>query len=72
MKECSLNSFLEEINPWLESKYIRMAETDAIDRFTIHFYDGTKHNYLISDCEKEQIESIFEKLKSKGIKMQKN
>ena len=71
MKECSLNAFLEEINPWLDSKYIRSAETNEQDHFILHFHDGTKHNYLINDCNQEQVNTIIKDLESQGITIKK-
>ena len=67
MKECSLNGFLEEINPWLDSKYIRSAETNGKGHFVLHFLDGTKHDYVINDCDEQQVEEIMKKLKVQGI-----
>ena len=67
MKECSLNAFLEEINPWLDSKYIRSAETNKKGHFILHFLDGTKHDYLINDCNEEQINKILKGLESRKI-----
>ena len=69
MKECSLNRFLEEINPWLDSQYIRSAEANDKGHFVLHFLDGTKHDYAISDCNTEQVKEITEKLKAQGIKI---
>lgn len=71
MKECSLNAFLQEITPWLDSKYIRSAETDDKGHFILNFNDGTKHNYLINDCNEGQIKDIIKDLKSQGIAVNK-
>lgn len=67
MKACSLNSFLEEINPWLDEKYIRSAETNGTGHFILHFLDGTKHDYAINDCNEEQVQDVLKKLKAQGI-----
>ena len=53
MKECSLNGFLKEINPWLDKKFIHSAETNGKGHFILHFLDGTKHDYAINDCNEE-------------------
>ena len=71
MKECSLNTFLQEITLWLDSKYIRSAETNDKGHFILNFHDGTKHNYLINDCNEEQINDILKDLKSQGIAVNK-
>nr|MBF0221468.1 hypothetical protein [Desulfobulbaceae bacterium] len=69
MKKCSLNTFLEEIAPWLDSKYIHRAETDSKGHFILHFHDGTKHSYQIDDCNEKQKEKIILDLKAQGIKI---
>ena len=70
MKECSLNVFLEEINPWLDKNYIRSAETNDKGHFILHFLDGTKHDYLINDCNEEQVKDVMSKLKAQGISLE--
>ena len=70
MKQCSLNNFLEEISPWLSSDYIRKAETNGKDHFVLHFLDGTKHDYLINDCNEAQVNKIMSDLKEQGIKVE--
>jgi hypothetical protein len=67
MKQCSLNKFLDEINPWLDSQYIHNAETNGKDHFILYFLDGTKHDYRIEDCNEKQVKAIILDLKAKGI-----
>jgi hypothetical protein len=67
MKSCSLNNFIEEINPWLDQKYIHKALTDGKGNFIIYFLDGTKNTYAINDCNEKQVLHLLHDLKEKGI-----
>ena len=67
MKNCSLNNFLEEINPWLDRKYVHRAFTDGKGKFVIFFLDGTKNTYSIDDCNAEQVVTVLKDLESRGI-----
>ncbi len=67
MKECSLNNFLDEVGPWLNDQFIHKAEADGKGNFLLHFLDGTKHAYAISDCNEREVTLVLDNLKSKGI-----
>ncbi len=67
MKTCSLNDFLEELNPWLDKDYIKEAHVNDKGHFIMYFRDGMKHVYSIDDCNESQIAKIITSLKSKGI-----
>jgi len=67
MKKCSLNSFIDEIKPWLSGDYISKAEIVDEGRFTLHFLNGTMNVYKIDNCTKNQVEKICEDLIEKGI-----
>lgn len=67
MENCSLNDFLEELNPWLDKDYIKEVHVDNKGHFILQFRDGTKNVYVINDCNKEQVEKVLKTLKSKGI-----
>lgn len=67
MKTCSLNSFLEELTPWLAKEYIREAGLDDKGHFVLYFTDGTRNVYQIDDCNASQIKSVLKDLKGKGI-----
>ena len=67
METCSLNDFLEELNPWLDKDYIKEVHVDNKGHFILQFRDGTKNVYVINDCNKEQVEKVLKTLKSKGI-----
>lgn len=70
MKKCSLNNFLEEINPWLDRKYLRKAVTDGKGTFILYFLDGTKHSYKIDDCNEKQVVTILHNLEAEGIQVE--
>lgn len=67
MKTCSLNDFLQELNPWLDNDHIKEAFIDEKGHFALIFKDGMKNVYDIDDCNKEQIRAIIEDLRAKGI-----
>jgi len=67
MKTCSLNDFMEEIKPWLDTDHIREAHLDDNGHFVLHFLDGMKNVYYIDDCNEAQIKGALKDLKSKGI-----
>jgi hypothetical protein len=69
MKTCSLNDFMEEIKPWLDTDHIREAQLDDKGHFILHFLDGMKNVYYIDDCNEAQIKGVLKDLKSKGIKV---
>ena len=67
MKTCSLNDFMKEIGPWLDTDHIREAHLDDKGHFVLKFVDGMKNVYYIDDCNKAQIQQVLNDLKSKGI-----
>ena len=67
MKTCSLNDFMVEIKPWLDTDHIREAHLDDSGHFVLHFLDGMKNVYYIDDCNEAQIKGVLKDLKSKGI-----
>ena len=67
MKTCSLDSFLEELKPWLSGSYIRKATSEAEGRFTLHFLDGTKNVYQVDDCSAHHVKEICDNLKKEGV-----
>lgn len=71
MKTCSMNMFLEELNPWLSSEYLHKAVTDGKGHFTIYFLDGTKNSYAVNDCNEMQINDLMETLKKNGIHIER-
>ena len=68
MESCSINDFLEEINPWLNAQYIKKASTDKAGHFILHFLDGTKNIYAVDDCNERQILNVLKDLKIMGIR----
>jgi hypothetical protein len=67
MKNCSLNDFMAEINPWLDKDYIKEAHLDDKGHFILLFGDGMKNVYHIDDCNEAQIKKVLSDLKKKGI-----
>lgn len=67
MKSCSLNDFMQEINPWLDKDYIREAHLDDKGHFVLMFVDGMKNVYYIDDCNEAQIKKVLRDLKGRGI-----
>ena len=67
MKTCSLNDFLEELNPWLDKDHIKEVHVDDQGHFILQFMDGMKNVYNIDDCNKNQVKEMIKTLKSKGI-----
>lgn len=67
MKTCSLHDFIGEMAPWLDRNYIHRAQVNDPTHFTLHFVDGTRNVYSISDCNREQIENVLLRLKELGI-----
>ncbi len=67
MKRCSLNNFLTEIKPWLDSDYIRKSGITEKGHFYLAFTDGTKHVYIIDDCRQHQVDQVLIDLEAKGI-----
>jgi len=55
MGTCSLNDFLEELNPWLDKDYIKEVNVDDKGHFILFFRDGMKNVYSINDCNKSQV-----------------
>ncbi|NTV14100.1 MAG: hypothetical protein HGA96_09275 [Desulfobulbaceae bacterium] len=70
MKNCSLNDFMAEIGPWLDSEHIRGAEVDGCGHLVLHFVDGMKNVYLIDDCNAAQISNVLKDLQKRGIRVE--
>jgi hypothetical protein len=71
MKTCTLSEFLLAMDPWLSKDYIRKVCLDARAQLTLIFTDGGSHTYQINDCSESQLEGILEKLKKKGVEIEK-
>ncbi|MCK4837658.1 MAG: cell division protein FtsQ [Desulfobulbaceae bacterium] len=67
MKSCSLNDFMQELEPWLDNDHIKEAFIDDGGHLTLLFTDGMKNVYGIDDCNKTQVEAVLQDLKDKGI-----
>ncbi|MFH7320979.1 hypothetical protein ACHHRT_10280 [Desulfurivibrio sp. D14AmB] len=70
MRTCSLQDFMAELEPWLDSDHIRSAELDQHDHLILYFLDGMKNVYEISDCNRQQIGEVLSKLRQRGIPVQ--
>ena len=67
MKACSLNKFIDDLQPWLSSNFISKAVIETEGRFTLYLVNGTMNIYKIDDCNKHQVEEVCENLIQKGI-----
>ncbi len=67
MKQCSLNDFMEELKPWLDTNHIRSAEWSGGSRLTLYFLDGMKNVYQVDDCNDKQIRAVISDLKKRGV-----
>ena len=67
MKTCSLNDFMEELKPWLDTDHIRKVNMDDSGRMVLHFLDGMKNVYHIDDCNEKQIKEVLNDLRIQGI-----
>ncbi len=66
MKLCSLEHFTESLLPWLNDKYIRNV-TVYEGKVIFNFNDGIINAYKITDCNKDQIQTICRDLSNQGI-----
>jgi len=66
-KSCSLQDFMEELNPWLDRDHVRKVHLGEDGRLILFFFDGMRHVYDITDCNRSQIEKVLENLQEKGI-----
>ena len=71
MKTCSLNSFMEELTPWLSKDYIREVFLNDSGAVVVEFLDATRHVYRIDDCNEAQIRAVLVDLKKQGIRVAK-
>lgn len=69
MKKCSLDDFMQELNPWLDRDHIRSAHLDDNNHLVIHFVDGMKNVYNIDDCNREQVEAVLHKIQKRNIQV---
>ncbi len=67
MKTCSLDDFMNEMQPWLDREHIRKAYINEHGHFVIQFEDAMEKVYNIDDCNREHIEEILKDLADKGI-----
>jgi len=67
MNTCSLTQFLEALEPWLSTDYIRKGHIDENGDVVLMFTDGVKNVYRITDCDQAQLDNIIDKIRSKGI-----
>ncbi|MDA8163485.1 MAG: hypothetical protein M0017_00440 [Desulfobacteraceae bacterium] len=67
MRTCSLNDFMEELRPWLDRDHVHRAEVDEHNHLVLHFTDGMKNVYEISDCDMYEVKEVLSRLKNEGI-----
>ncbi|MDH3329133.1 MAG: hypothetical protein OEM01_07875 [Desulfobulbaceae bacterium] len=67
MKSCSLEHFMESLEPWLDNNYIRSVNLDRKGRITFFFIDGVSDTYEITDCDVSHIKRVCKDLSTRGI-----
>ncbi|MBC8552804.1 MAG: hypothetical protein H8D23_24525 [Candidatus Brocadiales bacterium] len=70
MRACSLTDFMEIIDPWLSSEYLRRVYKDDKGHILLEFRDGVKDVYQIEDCTEEQLKEVLDGFKGKGIQVE--
>ena len=71
MKKCNLSDFIETMEPWLSSDYIRRVRIDKNRDLKIFFTDGASNTYHIDECNDTQFQNIIHKFQEKGISIVK-
>ena len=66
-KSCSLQDFMKELTPWLDRDHIRKVHVDEDGRLVLFFFDGMRHVYDITDCNRSQVDAVLADLEKKGI-----
>ncbi|MFW6081619.1 MAG: hypothetical protein ACOC7W_06870 [Desulfosalsimonas sp.] len=67
MKTCSLSQFLESLEPWLSTEYIRKGRINKDGDVVLMFNDGVNNVYRITDCTESQLRGIIAKIRKKNI-----
>ena len=67
METCSLNSFIQELTPWLSGDYIREVYLDDKGDVVVVFLDGVRNAYHIDDCTQTEVKVALKDLKEKGL-----
>ena len=67
MKTCTLDSFIEELTPWLSRDYVREVYLDERGDVVVMFLDGIRNGYRIDDCTPAEVKAALSDLKEKGL-----
>ena len=67
MKECLLDDFLERMRRWVSSEAIRKVYLTDNGQLVLHFDDGARSVYRITDCSESHIREILEDFQEKGV-----
>ncbi|CAB5125024.1 hypothetical protein D3OALGA1CA_2836 [Olavius algarvensis associated proteobacterium Delta 3] len=67
METCRLGDFLNVLEPWLDTDYIRKVFLDTQGRLVLFFADGGERVYSLDDCTQSQLKDILEKIENRGI-----
>lgn len=67
METCSLDSFIQELTPWLSREYIRAVYLDEKGDVVVEFLDGVRNGYHIDDCTQGEVKAVLKDLKEKGL-----
>ena len=67
METCNLSDFMKSLGPWLSSDYLHKVYLDNKGQVILLFTDGVRNVYRIDDCNDEQIKTVLEDLKKRGV-----
>jgi hypothetical protein len=67
METCTLNDFIETLDPWLSDSYIQRGYLNEYGDIVLLFTDGVENVYRIDDCNEGQMSDIIEKIRKSGI-----
>jgi len=70
MKTCGFADFIQVLQPWLDSEYIRSADRDPDGNLRLLFVDGGEAVYRIDDCSEAQLRAVFARMKASGIRVE--
>lgn len=71
MPTCKLNDFVEILKPWIDNDYIRRVFWTDQDHLVFFFTDGGQIEYVIDDCSADQLRTILDEIRQRGIGVEK-
>jgi hypothetical protein len=67
LKECLLDDFLEMMARWLSSDTVQKVYLNNAGQLVMHFTDGARSVYRITDCSAAHVRDVLEGFQEKGI-----